>query len=62
MTLIVVDQMADLAIGLADRCLVLASGCVAESGAAFELHDLEALTRLYLADTSAPEVGRAGAA
>ncbi len=62
MTLVVVDQMADLAIGLADRCLVLASGCVAESGAAFELHDLEALTRLYLADTSAPEVGRAGAA
>ena len=62
MTLIVVDQMADLAIALADRCLVLAGGCVVESGAASELHDLEALTRLYLADAPAPDPCRAGAA
>ena len=50
MTLLVVDQMADLAIALADRCLVLANGRVVKSGAAAELQDIDALHRLYMSD------------
>src|SRR6202049_4098475 len=39
MTLLVVDQMADLAIALADRCLILGNGRVVKSCAASELSD-----------------------
>jgi ABC-type hemin transport system ATPase subunit len=49
--------MVDLALAFADRCVVLASGRVVESSAAPELHDVEALTRLYLADVPAAEHG-----
>jgi ABC-type branched-subunit amino acid transport system ATPase component len=57
MTLLVVDQMADLAIALADRCLVLGSGRVVQSCAAPELHDTDALHRLYMADPVAASGG-----
>ncbi|HEX6441481.1 MAG TPA: branched-chain amino acid ABC transporter ATP-binding protein/permease [Stellaceae bacterium] len=57
MTLLVVDQMADLAIALADRCLVLGSGRVVQSCAAAELHDMDALHRLYMADPVAASGG-----
>jgi ABC-type branched-subunit amino acid transport system ATPase component len=50
MTLLVVDQMTDLATALADRCIVLGNGRVVKSCAAAELRDLEALRQLYLAD------------
>jgi branched-chain amino acid transport system permease protein len=50
MTLLVVDQMADLAIALADRCIVLGNGEVVQSCAAAELQDLETLRQLYMAD------------
>ena len=53
MTLLVVDQMADLAIALADRCMVLGNGQVVQSCTTAELQDLEALRQLYMAEANA---------
>jgi ABC-type branched-subunit amino acid transport system ATPase component len=52
-TLIVTDQMADLAIALADNCAVLGGGRVVQSCAAAELADRDALGQLYMADLPA---------
>jgi ABC-type branched-subunit amino acid transport system ATPase component len=54
-TLLVVDQMADLAIALADRCLVLGNGRVVQSCAVSELPHRDALGQLYMAE--APTLG-----
>ncbi|HEX3538493.1 MAG TPA: branched-chain amino acid ABC transporter ATP-binding protein/permease, partial [Stellaceae bacterium] len=57
MTLLVVDQMADLAVALADRCVVLGKGRVVQSCAPAELQDVDALHRLYMADPVAASGG-----
>jgi ABC-type branched-subunit amino acid transport system ATPase component len=57
MTLLVVDQMADLAVALADRCVVLGKGRVVQSCAPGELQNADALHRLYMADQVAASGG-----
>ena len=39
MTLLLVDQMADLALSLADRCYVLGGGRILRHGTAAEMRD-----------------------
>jgi branched-chain amino acid transport system ATP-binding protein/branched-chain amino acid transport system permease protein len=47
-TILLVDQVATLALTVADRAYVLKSGAVAHSGAAVDLRDDPALLRAYL--------------
>lgn len=48
MTILLVDQMATMALGVADRALVLESGRVSRSGAAAELREQPGLEQAYL--------------
>ena len=48
MTILLVDQMAALALAVADRGYVMESGAIVHSGAAAELRDDPALERAYL--------------
>ena len=47
-TILLVDQVATLALTLADRAYVLGSGAIAHSGGAAEIRDDPALLRAYL--------------
>jgi branched-chain amino acid transport system ATP-binding protein len=49
-TILLVDQVAALALSVADRAYVLQSGEVAHSGAAAEMRNDPALARAYLGD------------
>jgi ABC-type branched-subunit amino acid transport system ATPase component len=48
MTILLVDQMATLALSVADRGYVMDSGTIVHSGLANELRDDPALERAYL--------------
>jgi branched-chain amino acid transport system ATP-binding protein len=48
MTVLLVDQMAGLALGLADRAYVMESGRIVGSGPADEIARTPALTKAYL--------------
>jgi ABC-type branched-subunit amino acid transport system ATPase component/ABC-type branched-subunit amino acid transport system permease subunit len=48
MTLLLVDQMADVALALADRCAVLQDGCVLDLGTAEQARESGALEASYL--------------
>ena len=50
MTILLVDQMAGLALSVADRGYILESGRVAHEGSAAEIRDDPALERAYLGD------------
>ncbi len=50
LTILLVDQMAALALGVADRAFVLESGVIVHGGAAAELRDHEGLERAYLGE------------
>jgi ABC-type branched-subunit amino acid transport system ATPase component len=52
MTILLVDQMAALALGVADRALVLESGAVRRSGSAAELRRQPGLAQAYLGGAS----------
>ena len=50
MTLVVVDQMAALALALADEAYVFESGCVAAHGTTCEIVSNPALAKAYLGE------------
>jgi ABC-type branched-subunit amino acid transport system ATPase component/ABC-type branched-subunit amino acid transport system permease subunit len=52
MTILLVDQMAGLALGVADRALVLESGRISRSGPAAELREHPGLEQAYLGDVN----------
>ncbi|MCB1883201.1 MAG: ATP-binding cassette domain-containing protein [Geminicoccaceae bacterium] len=52
-TILLVDQMAEMALGVADRAYVLGSGAVVESGTAAELRRSDALQKAYLGGEAA---------
>ena len=49
-TLLLVDQMASLALGVADRAFVLESGVIVSGGPAAEIRDQQELEKAYLGD------------
>jgi branched-chain amino acid transport system permease protein len=49
-TLLLVDQMANLALQVADRAYVLETGCVIKSGSAAELREDSELAAAYLGE------------
>jgi ABC-type branched-subunit amino acid transport system ATPase component len=50
MTVLLVDQMAALALGVADRAFVLESGTISEGGSAAEIREQPGLERAYLGE------------
>ena len=52
MTILLVDQMAGLALGVADRAFVLESGAIIHRGTAAEISAREDLTQAYLGGTT----------
>jgi ABC-type branched-subunit amino acid transport system ATPase component len=57
-TILLVDQMAGLALSIADRAYVLASGAIAQSGPAAELAERAELERAYLGGARAVQAQR----
>jgi ABC-type branched-subunit amino acid transport system ATPase component len=49
-TILLVDQAADLALSVADRCYLIASGSVKQAGSAAEMRADPALARAYLGE------------
>jgi ABC-type lipopolysaccharide export system ATPase subunit len=58
--ILLVDQMADLALAVADRGYVLHHGRIVHAGAAADLHNDAALERAYLgaSQTATPQVSQ----
>ena len=52
-TILLVDQMAEMALSVADRAYVLGSGAIVESGTAAELHRSNVLQKAYLGGEAA---------
>ena len=50
MTILLVDQMAGLALGVADRAFVLESGAIVHGGPAAEIRDQQGLEKAYLGE------------
>lgn len=58
MTILLVDQMAELALSVVDRAIVLESGRIVQSGTAEEISAGGALTAAYLGEDSAADQSR----
>ena len=52
MTILLVDQMAGLALGVADRGFVLESGAIIHSGTAADIRSEEGLEQAYLGSST----------
>lgn len=50
MTILLVDQMAALALGVADRAFVLESGTISQGGSEAEIREQPGLERAYLGE------------
>jgi branched-chain amino acid transport system ATP-binding protein len=57
MTLLLVDQMAGLALALADRAYVIEEGRIVAQGTAGEIVANNTLAQAYLGETAEPEQG-----
>ena len=57
MTLLLVDQMAGLALALADRAYVIEGGRIVAQGPAAEIAASDALAEAYLGETALPLSG-----
>ena len=59
-TILLVDQMANLALQVADRAYVLETGCIVKSASAAELRDDKELAAAYLGESGSDERADSG--